>query len=270
MFRPSFLLIGIALGLLVGCEPSLKPSVPRRDVLAIVIDASSSARLAEGQTIADLRCQEAVAVVEQALHEPGLRQLDVLVLATGGTGTSNEGRVIIPWRSFASTSRLFGKNRSRATQQREFLQSLEAACRTALKSENTSPIFFAIERAATSLAEQTHQRSPGDDATVSRSLIVLSDLRENVHHGIKAYLVAVSRSVRRGTTIPSRPSGVPQLMLSGIATRICGLSEHAGGNADDLAVVPEAVTIAWKTILPDASFNASCRRPVAPSVGGAP
>lgn len=270
MLRTFLVPAGLVLGCLVGCQSKPVPSVPRQMVsLAIVVDASTSSSVRDGQQIADLRCPEVSAAVEQALMPKGLRQLDVLVVASGGKATSSEGRVVAAWRSFAPTARLFGRQVSRDEQRQAFIHNLEAECRSTLRPEKSSPIFFAIERAVTSLEHHARELSHGSEVRQSQSLIVLSDLRENVHPGIKQRLLAVSDALRRGKPQPPRPETVPVLKHDGIAVAVCGLAEHASGGGDDLTVSPEAITLVWQEILGEASLDASCRRPGSlPSVPG--
>lgn len=255
---------------LCSCQPKLHPSEKREVAsMVIVLDASTSSSVRDGQQIADLRCPEVSAAVEQALMQKGLRQLDVLVMASGGKATSSEGRVVVAWRSFAPTARLFGKQVSRDEQRQAFIHKLETECRSTLRPEKSSPIFFAIERAVTSLEHHAREVSHGSEVHQSQSLIVLSDLRENVHPGIKQRLLAVSDALRCGKPQPPRPETVPVLKRDGVAVAVCGLAEHSSGGGDDLTVSPEAITSVWQEILGEASLDASCRRPGSlPSVPG--
>ena len=255
---------------LCSCQPKLHPSEKREVAsMVIVLDASTSSSVRDGQQIADLRCPEVSAAVEQALSQKGLRQLDVLIVASGGKATSSEGRVVAPWRSFTPTARLFGRQVSPQEQRQAFIKNLEAECRSTLHPEKSSPIFFAIERAVTSLEHHARGFSRGSELRHVQSLIVLSDLRENVHPGIKQRLLSVSDALRRGKPQPSRPDTVPVLKHDGIAVAVCGLAEHASGGGDDLTVSPDAITLVWQDILGNASLDASCRRPASlPSVPG--
>lgn len=268
LFRSRSLVLG-SLVLLLACSSPRPAPVPRLVMsLAIVVDASTSSSVREGQQIADLRCPEVSSAVERALSHKGLRQLDVLIVASGGKATSSEGRVVAPWRSFTPTARLFGRRVSPQEQRQAFINNLEAECRSTLHPEKSSPIFFAIERAAESLRQHTPDVARGSE--VVRQLVVLSDLRENVHQGIKARLLAVSSALRKGLPIPKQPSTIPVLKLDGISLLACGLAEHAGGNADDLNLSPDAVTVVWQGVFqPTASFDAACPRPTARLVGGA-
>ncbi len=244
--------------LLMACgSPKVQP-VPRRAVsIAIVADVSTSAGLKHGQTIADLRCSEVAALINEALTTKGLSRLDVLVLATGGKETSLEARSLIPWRSFVPQARLFGRNGSPLEQRRAFLQGLETTCRGTLKSETTSPIFFAIERAAESLRQ--HAKEERLSGTVVKRLVVLSDLRENSHQALKARLLAVSNALRKGVPAPKQGATVPLLNMDGISLSVCGLAQHVGGNADELAISPRAVTDVWQGVFQGAaSFDAAC------------
>ncbi|MBL9008627.1 MAG: hypothetical protein JNJ46_30475 [Myxococcales bacterium] len=244
--------------LLLACDAPKAPLMPRRAMsIAIVADVSTSAGLKPGQTIADLRCSEVVAVTAEALTMKGLSRLDVLVLATGGKETSLEARCLIPWRSFVPQARLFGKNRHPHEQRQAFLQGLETSCRGTLKGETTSPIFFATERATESLRQ--HAKEGRLSGEVVKRLVVLSDLRENAHQSLKARLLTVSNALRKGVPTPKQGTGVPSLNLDGISLSVCGLAEHAGGNADDLAITPRAVTEVWQGVFQGAaSFDAAC------------
>lgn len=262
-------------GAVAACtEPQPQP-VPRRTVaIAIVADVSASSAIPTGQTIADLRCPQVIATIQDALTAPGLRQLDVLILATGSKATSYEARVIIPWRSFAPASRLFGKRVSLTDQRQAFLRDLDALCRLNLRPETSSPIFFSIERAALSLSDRGRELPRGPEIQVSRSLVTLTDGRENAHPGIRSSLLAVSEALRQGKSIPKRPPTVPILNLDGVTVRLCGLAEHTHtGSRDDLAVSPAALPITWRSILGDATaFDAACPStalPLSSTKGGA-
>ncbi len=260
MFRSSFLLTGMLLGLLTGCGPAFKPSAPQRAQLAIVIDASSSAALAKGQTIADVRCPEAIGAVEQALTAPGLRQLDVLVVATGGHSTAYESRSLIPWRTFMPTSRLFGPRLSINAQRLRFIHELNESCRSKLTVENSSPILYAIERALLSLSNYAQEISQSGQVAATRSLVVVSDLRETVHVGIRSRLSTVSEALRHGRPAPPPSPSVPLLKLNGIQVRVCGLAEYtSSGTTDKLMVSPAALSAVWSEVLAGASFDAACR-----------
>ncbi len=266
--RSPFSVLALA-GLLTACgSPKLEPAPRRALSIAVVADASTSADVKPGQTIADLRCSQVTAIVGAALTTPGLSRLELLLMATGGRGTSNEGRVIIPWRSFVPQAHLFAKNKSPDQQRQSFLQGIEGSCRATLKSENTSPIFFAVERAAESLRQHTAAQ-PRNGETAKR-LFLLSDLRENVHHGLKSRLLAVSNAHRKGVSVPAATGSVPTLKLDGVALLACGRSGHAGGSADDLAISPRAVTEVWQSVFQGAaSFDAACPEPSEHFGGGA-
>lgn len=263
MHRRPFILAGLVLGLWVSCQPPLVPAVAQHTCLALVIDVSASSAIGASETIADQRCPQVWAATEQALATPGLHQLDVLAIATGSKLTAYEGRVIIPWRTFSPTARLFGRKITVQDQQQTFLRELDKQCRSLLRPEAVSPIFFAVERAALSLNDPARQRSSGHAVQVSKTLVVLSDLRETVHTGIRRYEIEVSEALRRGQPVPKRPSRVPVLNLEGIEVRACGLAEHSGGlgSSDDLAtILPTSLPLVWQEILGGAvAFDAACR-----------
>lgn len=259
MTRTSFILSGLALGLGISCQPPLTPSVQRLALLAIVVDVSTSAAIDSKQTVGDPRCPEVLAATEEALTTPGLRQLDILVISTGSRATSYEAKVIVPWRSFSPTSRLFGKKVSLADQRELFLRELDTDCRASLKEEASSPIYFTIERAMLSLNDHARELSARKEVKVSRSLVALTDLRENVHAGINTRLFSVSEALRRGKPIPPRPSTVPALRMDGISIHVCGLAEHSNtGSPDDLTISPAAISEVWREVLPEATFDAAC------------
>lgn len=258
MTRTSFLLTGLALGLGLSCQPPLTPSVQRLAVLVIAVDVSTSTN-SPGHSITDLKCPEVVAATEEALTTAGLRRLDILVLASGSSkSTSYEARVAIPWRSFSPASRLFGKKVTAADQREQFLRELDKDCQSSLQEEPSSPIFFTVERALLSLSNHAQELSSGREVKVSRSLVVLTDLRENVHAGIRTRLVSVSEALRRGKPIPARPATLPVLSAQGTTIRVCGLSGfRSTGSPDDL-ILPAAVPVVWREVLPDATFDAAC------------
>lgn len=261
---------------LAACTEPQPHSIPRRTVaIAIVADVSTSSAIPTDQTIADLRCPQVIAAIQDSLTAPGLRQLDVLVLATGSKATSYEARVIISWRSFSPASRLFGKKISLTDQRQAFLRDLDALCRLNLRPETSSPIFFAIERAALSLSDRGREMPRGQEIQVSRSLVALTDGRETAHAGIRSWLLAVSEALRQGKPIPKHPSTVPILNLEGVTVSLCGLAEHTyTGSRDDLAVSPAALPITWRSILGNTTaFDAACPStalPLSSTTGGAP
>ena len=269
MSRTTVLLrAGLILGLVMSCQPPLKPSAQKLTaVLVIVIDASASAATAKGQTIAELRCPEATAAIEQALTAPGLRQLDVLMLASGSQQTAYEPRVITPWRSFAPTARLFGKKLGVAEQRAHFLRELGTACRSSLQAQASSPVYFALVRALQSLSDHARDLSTGTEMPVAQSLVALTDLRENVHNGIRLRLREVSDALGRGKPYPKPSPLLPSLKQSGVRIHICGLSEFTqAAKSDAVAVSPTAIALVWKEVLEEASFDAACASKSMPQV----
>lgn len=270
----QLLFVGLIAGVMLSCQPELGHSVSHRSLLVIVADVSTSSAIPTGQTIADLRCPQVLAAAQNALTISGLRRLDILILATGSKkGTGYEAKVIVPWRSFSPTSRLFGKKITAADQREQFLRELDTDCRASLKEETSSPIYFAVERAMLSLNDHAQELSSRKEFKVSRTLVALTDLRENGHEMIRMRLLSVSEALRRGKPIPTRPATLPVLSTQGLTFRVCGLAEYTStGSADDL-ILPAAIPVAWREVLPEATFDAACpsrRRAAKDPEGAAP
>ena len=102
-------------------------------------------------------------------------------------------------------------------------------------------------------------------------MVILSDLRENVHPLVKQRLIAVTRALRLGKSVLPRPVSLPTITLSdGMRVSLCGLGEYVVGH-DDLSASPEAVVAVWSELFrgETPTFSAACPREVVPGPSAA-
>lgn len=259
-FFLSLLLSVFAFVLLLSCEPKRSAPAPREIAsLVLVVDTSASSAKA---ALAELRCLELGGVVHRTLRQS--QRLDVLTLATGGVATDGEPRVVVPWLRYAPTSRQFGVSASKEAQAEAFLATLLERCRSTLVVEHSSPIVAATERGALSLTGHCRELALHREVCSSRALVIISDLRETFHAGMRSHLLAVSKALRQGQRVPPRPATIASISVDGNVS-VCGLAEHVAGH-DDLAVSPDALTLVWRGLFDrEVIFEPTCARLEPPS-----
>lgn len=259
-------------------QPSNKK--PEVTLLAIMLDGSTSSATGGTAAVADLRCAELTARVRAQLDlRP--RHLEVLVLATGDTQqTASEPLTVQPWIRFSRpTEHLFGKQISLETEQKKFLALLDANCRRILAEQHeppfNSPVILAWQRTIESVAAHAAELSGRGEVTSNKIVAVHSDLRETADARVVKFFRAITKALKANKPIPAPPADLPKLSLSGLTTRVCGVSEHVALD-DKEPPSPETLTIGWGAVVgTSVPFEPSCPRDTillaqASSVGVAP
>lgn len=175
-------------------------------------------------------CDCVVAAAMRAMESPYLGKGSTLtIMATGDASSAGEPIIVASYEVPFNRRVLEGRNA--ASDRREtLLEDLKTKC-AKLGRTKTSPIYLGIKRTVEQL------RAVGCDFNSNCSLIVQTDLEENVDLGIKK--AVDGRSMNYPLPVPIKNDGI-DIVISGIAETVRvakdgdGATQHFRGPRDQL------------------------------------
>lgn len=227
-----FIIVASALFIVAACD-GLKRSGKTKPagVLVSAVDTSDSTDISK-------RCGEATAPIQTLLDDRRLRRLDVLILGTGDNATGGEPRVVVPWTTYLPARKLYGTRADAERERLAWLADVANMCRAAIRPSKASPVYEMVERSLASIVAHCTELDHAGFGCVRRMLSVSSDLR-STHGAFGRYLRALSKR-------PKKPPPAPQPFdVTGVETRVCGLSNTDAGDG----ISAEIVLQAWQTVL---------------------
>jgi hypothetical protein len=212
-------------------------------ILVDVADVSGSGDIAT-------RCAEVSARIRSIVDDPRTRNLDLLVLATGGA--SGEPSALVPWTTYQPFAGLYEAPEHSARHRAEWIAGVERTCAARLRPSNVSPVYEAVRRALEAIEARCADRAKERFRCARKMLAVQSDFR-STHGEFGAHLCGLAAKCRAKKALPDSL----RLEPGDVELSFCGVSNTDAG--DGLSA--ELVQKAWS----DAFGRPLVINPVCPS-----
>jgi hypothetical protein len=202
--------------------------------LSILVDVAD----VSGSGDIGTRCAEVSARVRSVVDDPRTRQLDLLVLSTGGA--TGEPGVLVPWTTYEPTAGLYEVPEHAARQRAEWLSGVERSCAARLRPSSVSPVYEAVRRALEAIEARCADRARQRYRCARKMLAVQSDLR-STHGQFGAYLCGLATRCRPEKAVPD----ALRIELGDVELSVCGFSNTDAGDG----LPAEVVRRAWADVL---------------------